>query len=164
VDNAIVWLAAIADRVSQIDPDNAATYAANAEAASTRLQALDEELRARLAPVGDAGLIVHHDAFGYLSHAYGVNILGSVALGDAAAPGAARLATIRSALNEAGAVCIFPEVNHSDAHARLIAEGTDLRIGAPLDPEGVSLEPGPELYETLMLNLVSSIADCAAAR
>jgi len=163
IDNAVIWLDAIAARLSEIDPANAATYAANAEAGRTRLEALDGEIRAILQPVGQTGLVVHHDAFGYLTHAYGVNVLGSISLGDAATPGAARLSSIRSGLAQAGAVCIFPEVNHSDAHVRLVAEGTDLRIGAALDPEGVAIEPGPELYETLMRNLARNIADCATA-
>jgi zinc transport system substrate-binding protein len=163
IDNAVTWLDAIAARLSQIDPANAATYAANAAAARTRLQALDADVRAILEPVARTGLVVHHDAFGYLSHAYGVNVLGSISLGDAATPGAARLSAIRAGLAQAGAVCIFPEVNHSDAHVRLVAEGTDLRIGAALDPEGVAIAPGPELYETLMRSLARSIADCATA-
>jgi zinc transport system substrate-binding protein len=163
IDNAMIWLDAIAARLSDIDPANAAAYAVNAAAGRTRLAALDAELRAILEPVGNAGLVVHHDAYGYLAETYGLNILGSISFGDAATPGAARLSAIRANLAGSGAVCIFPEVNHADAHLRLVAEGTDLRIGAALDPEGVAIDPGPDLYETLMRNLARSIADCVTA-
>lgn len=161
IDNARLWLDAIAEELSAIHPEGEARYRGNAEAGRARLDALEAELRATLAPVGNAGLAVQHDAYGYLAEGFGLNVLGSVAAGDATDPGAARLTALRATLSEAGAVCLFPEVNHSDAHIRLIAEGQDgLRVGAALDPEGVTLEPGPALYETLMRTLAQNIADC----
>lgn len=161
IDNARLWLDAIAEELSAIHPEGEARYRGNAEAGRARLDALEAELRATLAPVGNAGLAVQHDAYGYLAEGFGLNVLGSVAAGDATDPGAARLTALRATLSEAGAVCLFPEVNHSDAHIRLIAEGQDgLRVGAALDPEGVTLEPGPALYETLMRTLAQNIAEC----
>lgn len=163
IDNAVIWLDAIAARLSEIDPANAALYTANAASGRDSLAALDAELRAILQPVGDAGLVMHHDAYGYFATAYGLNILGSVSLGEAASPGAARLATLRDNLTDAGAVCIFPEVNHTEAYVGLLTEGASLRIGPALDPEGVSLTPGPDLYAALMRGLAQSIADCVTA-
>ncbi len=89
--NAQVWLAAIADELSRLDADNAATYAANAKAAIARIAALDAEVAQTLAPAQGKPLIVYHDAYGYFAAHYGLSIFGSVALGDATAPGAARL-------------------------------------------------------------------------
>lgn len=159
--NAAIWLEAIADSLAALDPDNADTYRDNAASGIERVAALEEEVAAILAPVGDAGLVMYHDAYGYLATAFGLNILGTIALGDAADPGAARLSAIRANLREAGAICVFPEVNHPDAYVALITAGEDsVRIGAPLDPEGVMLEPGPDLYPTLMLDMARAIADC----
>jgi zinc transport system substrate-binding protein len=151
---------AIATRLAALDPVNAATYQANAAAAQARIAAVKAEVQDILTPVGDAGIVVHHDAYGYFARAFGVNILGTVALGDAAEPGAARLAALRDRLAAAGAVCIFPEVNHSAAYAAMLAEATGVRIGAPLDPEGVALEPGADLYPALLTNTARAIADC----
>jgi zinc transport system substrate-binding protein len=161
--NARIWIAAIAARLSEMDPANAATYAANAAAARAAIDAAEAETRATLSAAGSAGIVVHHDAYGYFARVFGVNVLGSVALGDAAAPGAARLAEIRSALEGAGAVCIFPEVQHPEAYAALLTEGSTLRIGAPLDPEGVMLDPGPGLYPALLTGMAQAIADCVTA-
>lgn len=161
--NAATWVEAIAARLAQIDPANAAAYAANAAAARAAIEAAAAEARAALAPAGAAGIVVHHDAYGYFARAFGVNVLGSVALGDAASPGAARLAEIRAALTGAGAVCIFPEVQHPEAYAALLSEGSALRIGAPLDPEGVMLDPGPGLYPALLTGMARAIAECVTA-
>ena len=104
-----------------------------------------------------------HDAYGYAAKVFGLNVLGTIALGDAASPGAARLTALRAALVGAGAICLFPEVNHPPALVTLIAEGTDLRIGAALDPAGLLQTPGPALYGQTMRTLARAIADCATA-
>ena len=44
-----------------------------------------------------------------------------------------------------------------------LAEGTALRIGAPLDPAGTTLDPGPDLYAQTLRALARAIADCAEA-
>ena len=158
--NAKVWVDAIAAHLSEIDPDHADTYAANAEAARAEIAALAEEVAEILAPVGAAPLVMFHDAYGYLADQFGVNIAGTIALGDAAAPGAQRLSELRAQLAEAGATCVFPEVNHSSRYVDVVVEGTDVRVGAELDPAGVLLDPGADLYATLMRQMAQSIADC----
>jgi len=161
-DNAAHWLSVIAEHLAALDPDNAATYRENAEQAQARVAALADDLAEVLEPARDAGLVVYHDAYGYLAQRFDLNLLGAITLGDAAEPGAARLSAIRANLEQAGAECLFPEVNHTDAHVELVTEGTSIRLGAALDPSGTAIEPGPALYETLMRNLARSIADCAS--
>ncbi|MFU8898380.1 MAG: zinc ABC transporter substrate-binding protein [Roseinatronobacter sp.] len=160
--NVEIWLDLIADELAENDPDNAATYRANAEAARAQIAELSTEIAEILAPVGDAPLVMFHDAYGYLVHQFGVNVAGTIALGDAAAPGAQRLAELRAELQADGAVCIFPEVNHSSRYIDTVVEGTSVRVGAELDPAGVTLEPGAALYPALMRNMAQAIADCVA--
>lgn len=159
-DNARAWVAAIATDLASLDPENAATYAANAEAAIDGIAALEAELEQRLAPVAGVPVVVFHDAYGYLAHRFGLTVAGTIALGDAAAPGAARLAELRSQLTAGDIVCIFPEVNHSSRYVDMLVEGTDTRVGPLLDPAGVALEPGPALYGELMRALARDLADC----
>jgi zinc transport system substrate-binding protein len=158
--NARAWVAAIADGLSAADPTNAATYAANAAAAAAGITALEAELEQVLAPAAGVPVVVFHDAYGYLAHRYGLNVAGTIALGDAAAPGAARLADLRGQLAEGGIVCVFPEVNHSSRHVDMLVEGTEVRVGALLDPAGVAREPGPALYAETMRALARDIAAC----
>lgn len=160
-DNAQHWLGLIATELARQDPQNAAAYTANADAAARQIASLDAELAAVLAPVRDKPLVTFHDAFGYFADHYGLTVAGSIALGDASTPGAARLSDLRSALEAGGVVCLFPEAQHDPALAEQLAEGTTVRIGAPLDPVGSSLEPGPEAYAALLTGLATTIADCA---
>jgi len=159
-DNAQVWLGLIAARLGELDPENAATYTANAAAAATEVAALDAGIVARLAAVKGTPVMTFHDAYGYFGAHYGLNFAGSIALGDAASPGAARLADLRAVLEAGDVLCIFPEVQHDPKLVAQMAEGTGAKIGGALDPVGSSLEPGPGAYAALLTGLAETMATC----
>lgn len=161
-ENGRVWLALIAAELSALDPENAATYAANAAAAQQELTALDAELTARLAPIKATPFVVGHDAYGYFVGHYGLNVAGAVALGDATAPGAASLSALRDDLIKGGVVCLFPEAAHDPKQAALLVEGTSVRLGGVLDPEGALVEPGPGAYAATLKGLADVLTDCLA--
>ena len=54
------------------DPENQATYEANAEELVKELKALDEEYKTQLANLKNKTIVVQHAAFGYLAHEYGL--------------------------------------------------------------------------------------------
>ena len=159
-DNAQVWLGLIAARLGDLDPENAATYTANAAAAATEVAALDAGIVARLAAVKGTPVMTFHDAYGYFGAHYGLNFAGSIALGDAASPGAARLSELRAVLEAGDVLCIFPEVQHDPKLVAQMAEGTGAKIGGALDPVGSSLEPGPGAYAALLTGLAETMATC----
>lgn len=158
--NAKVWLTAIAAELGRIDPANAATYTANANTAAAEIAALDAELAATLAPLQGKPIVVYHDAYGYLAAHYGLDIFGSVALGDATAPGAARLAELRDGVAAGTPVCLFPEAQHDPGLIEQVAEGTGARIGGALDPNGSMQDPGPGAYAALLRSLAQTMVDC----
>jgi len=158
--NAELWLAAIAAELGRIDPENAATYSANAGSAATRIRALDAEIATTLAPIQGKPLIVYHDAYGYFAAHYGLEIFGSIALGDATAPGAARLAELRDGVAAGTPVCLFPEAQHDPTLVQQLAEGTGARIGGALDPNGSTQGPGPGAYAALLRSLAQTMVDC----
>lgn len=159
-ENARVWLGLIAEALSQADPAQAETYRANAKAAQAEVTVIEADVTAILAPVKDKPFAAAHDAYGYFATHFGMQNEGSLRMGDAAPSGAAHLAELQDLLKADGAVCVFPEANHTDASARQMAEATGARLGAALDPEGSMLTPGPALYGDLMRGLARSMADC----
>ncbi len=161
--NARAWLRVIAAELSAADPANAEAYAANAAAADAEIAALDTALAARLKPVAGKPFTVFHDAYGYFAGHYGLTVAGSIALGDAAAPGAARLAELRAELDEGDVVCAFPEAQHDPALVATVAEGTGVRIGGTLDPSGSTLPAGPGLYAALLTAMADTLIDCLDA-
>lgn len=158
--NAEVWLGLIAARLSGIDPANAATYSENAAQAKAKIAALDARIGAKLAPVAQKPFVVYHDAYGYFADHYGLADAGSVSPGDATDPGAAHLAELRAELASKNVVCAFTEAGHDPRPMERLIEGTAVRLGGQLDPEGTAMERGPELYETTLETLGDTIAEC----
>lgn len=157
--NAVLMVEAIADALSAADPDNAATYAANADAETERLEALTTELTATLAPVSAKPFVVFHDAYQYFENRFGLSVAGTVTVSPDAMPGAARIQELRGKVGELGATCVFAEPNFEPAIVRTIVEGTNAGAGT-LDPEGSTLTEGPDLYYQLLQGLAASLVDC----
>ncbi len=157
--NARHWLGLIAGELGRLDPPNAAAYAANAATAAEALAAEEARIAALLEPLHDEPFVVFHDAYGYFAGHFGLTVAGSISLGDAAAPGAARLRDLQAEIG-AQNLCVFPEANHDPRLAAQLAEAAGARLGPALDPEGMTLEPGPGLYAALLGGLAEGIADC----
>ncbi|MGB3146973.1 MAG: zinc ABC transporter substrate-binding protein [Paracoccaceae bacterium] len=160
-ENATLWVGLIAEQLAAIDPEHAAIYADNAARAVTEIAALDASLQQMLEGAG-APIVLGHDAYGYFASHYGLNIAATLSSGEAAEPGAAHLSSLSALLASGDIACIFPEPGPMADRSAQLASGTPTRIGAPLDPEGLSLPPGPDLYLQLMLGLGTAIADCLA--
>jgi zinc transport system substrate-binding protein len=158
--NAMAWTDLIAAELARLDPENAARYAANADASKARIAALDAELASTLAPIADKGFVTFHAAYGYFTAHYGLTHAAALALGDASAPGAARLKELQSQLVAGDYLCAFPEVQHDPALLRQVMAGTSVKLGAALDPVGSSLPFGPDAYDALMRGIATTLLDC----
>jgi len=159
-ENAKIWLVQIAEVLAKKDPENAATYQANAQAALVELTALMVKLKAQLEPVKGNPYLVLHDAFQYFDRRFELNFASSIALGDASNPSPARIAKAQEVLEESNAACVFTEPQQSDKLVKVVIEGTDVKTGE-LDAIGARLLPGPDLYTSLLQGLADSFAICA---
>jgi len=157
--NAEAMTRAIAATLAEVDPANAARYAANGEAVVAGLAALDRELRDKLAAVKQRPYVVFHDAYPYFEARYGTNALGAIAVSPERAPGAKRISEIRGKIRALGAICVFSEPQFTPALVQTLVEGTDARIGV-LDPLGAALVPGPGAYAALLRAIADSLAAC----
>jgi len=160
--NAVAMLRAMAAALAEVDPVNADRYRVNATDAAARIEALDAELKAALAPVRDVPYIVFHDAYSYFERHYGLNAIGSITVAPGRNPGASRLYEIRSKILELAAACVFAEPQFEPALVDTVTEGTEARAGV-LDPIGADIPPGPDAYPALMRGLADSLVDCLAA-
>ncbi len=160
--NAKVIADAAAAALARADPGRRALYAANARRLAARLDALDAEIEAMLAPVRAVPHVVFHDAYQYFERRYRLNAVAAVAVSPERPPGARRLREIRAAISETGARCLFAEPQFAPALVATVIEGSALR-SAVLDPLGADLSPGPQAYFTLMRRLARALRDCLAA-
>ena len=158
--NGIVWAQAIAEALAASDPANAERYRTNAQAAIARITALDVEIADLLRPHAGTPFVVYHDAYGYFVEAYGLTLAGTLAQGDAAAPGAAQVIALQQAATDQGARCAFPERQAGAAAMQALAQDGGLRLGGALDPEGGAFDAGPDLYRDTLRGLAETIAVC----
>ncbi len=157
--NAKLMLRRIEQALSKADPANSAAYKTNADKTAARLDALETEITATLAPVKGRPFITFHDAFQYFEKRFGVEALGSVTVNPDAAPGAARVAELRAKVKEFGIKCVFTEPNFEQKIIDAVIEGSDARIGT-LDPEASALAEGPELYFQSLRGIAAAMREC----
>jgi zinc transport system substrate-binding protein len=146
----------VADALSAADPDNAETFAANADALVERLDALDQQFAEALAPFAGATLITNHTAFGYLAHRYGLSQVGVTGLDHDIEPSPARMREIGDIARRYGVTTLFYETLVSPRVIRTLA--SDLGIDAAvLDTlEGLSqaeMDAGEDYVTIMQRNL-----------
>jgi zinc transport system substrate-binding protein len=157
--NARHMLDEIARVLADADPADAGKFKANAARSKAALDALEQSLARDLAPLKGRPYVVFHDAYQYFERRFGLAAVGSITVNPETQPSAKRLAEIRSKLLTLRAACVFSEPLFQPRLVAAVTEGTDARAGT-LDPEGISVEPGPAAYETLLRNLASGLRSC----
>lgn len=162
IGNARAWLSVFAETLADLDPENAATYRANAVAATARLDALAARIDARLAPFQGAAIITFHASLGYFADRFGLTIAGSVRPSDATTPSAASLAALQDVVAQGNVRCAFAEPAFDPALLSAIAAQTGLGIGI-LDPTGALIAPGPEHFGATLEAISEAIATCLEA-
>ena len=160
-ENARVWVQVIAETLASADPSNAQQYRDNAQAADAELTALQAEITENLSDMQGTRFITFHDAYQYFEKRFGLETSGSVSLGDAEAPGPARLAALQEKVAEDQVVCAFAEPQFDTRLVKTAIEGAGASI-YELDPLGVAIEPGTSQYPELLRALVKNYQSCAS--
>jgi len=156
--NARLWLGVIAEELAELDPDNAETYRANAEAAQAALTEQEAAIGDRIGAL-DGRFIVFHDAYQYFENRFGLEAAGAIRIGDAADPSPARVAEIRDLVAEQDISCVFTEPQFNRGMVDAVYEGTNVVV-AEIDPLGADLEPGAGLYAELLDGMAASFEEC----
>ena len=157
--NAQVIATRMAADLAAADPANAARYQANVQAFSARLQVLEQQLQARLAPVAGKPYFVFHEAFDYFEAAYGLKHTGVFSVANEVQPGAQHVAQMRERLQAAGPTCVFSEPPLAPRLAQTLSAGLPVKL-AELDALGGKLPVSASAYEQLLTQLADDLAGC----
>ncbi len=137
----------IASQLSAVDPQDKATFEANAAAYEAKLKALDAGIAQCFdgIPAADRKLVTDHDAFGYFANRYGIRVVGAVIPSQTtqAQPNAQDLTNLADLIRSEHVKAIFPESSLSPKLAEAIASQTGAQVGNDLygdtlGPEGSS--------------------------
>ena len=159
--NARAWLPVIAEMLARLDPENATTYRRNAAEGAAEIAALEAAIAEQLAPLGQSGFVVAHDALQYFETRFSLFAAGAMTGVDDLPPGAARLNALRNAILTKEIGCALTEPQTGTRLTEAVFAGRAPRLGR-VDLMGAGLEPGPALYPALLQGLAESVADCLA--
>ena len=158
-DNAIAMVRAIEKALSEAVPERAGEFQANAEKAIEQIGGLAKRIEADLAPLKGKDFVVFHDAYQYFEKRFGVPAAGAITVSPEVQPSAKRLAEIRRKIKDLKVVCVFAEPQFKSKLVDTVIEGTGAKAGT-LDPEGATVEPGPDAYEALLAKLADNLKAC----
>lgn len=157
--NAVLISQVLAARLSQLQPESAALFHANALRFAASVQLLDQQLAQQLVPVKAVGFAVYHEGYGHFVGRYGLHQVAYVTYTPERRPGAKHLQELREVLAEEGK-CLFMEPYYRAQGMDEMAKTLNLRIGL-LDPIG---EQQVSSYQQLLQQLSQSFLTCLADR
>lgn len=154
----------IRDGLSQVDPEGASVYAANAAAYIEQLKALDAWIveQVQQVPPERRLLVTNHESFGYFADRYGFKIVGAVlpSVSTGASPSAQQLARLVDHIRASGAPAIFLETGSDTRLAEQVAAETGARVVSDLYTHSLTEPDGPApSYLAMMRHNVTQIVN-----
>ncbi|NJO95287.1 MAG: metal ABC transporter substrate-binding protein [Pleurocapsa sp. CRU_1_2] len=143
--NALVYVENIRQAFVELDPENADTYNANAEAYSQKLKAIDEELQADLTqvPENQRYLVSCEGAFSYLARDYDMKEIYMWPINAEQQFTPKQVQKVIESVKANDVPTIFCESTVNDEGQKQVAKTTEARFGGNLYVDSLSTEEGP---------------------
>lgn len=161
VPNAIHYVENIRDALVEADAEHAAGYEERAGAYIEELETLDGEVRETLTsiPEGQRTIVAFHDAYQYLAHEYGLEVVASVAPANPNQETSAQaIAEIVAEVRELGVRAVYKEPEFSGQSLDLIARETGTEV---LTLYGTVTDDVPTYAEMMRANAESLVEGLA---
>ena len=138
--DALTYIDNIRDAFSQYDPENAAAYAANAQAYKAKIEATVEPLRERLAKIPEAHrvLVTSEGAFSYLARDFGLKELYIWPINADQQGTPQQVRHVIDRIRETNARAVFSESTVSPRPAQQVARETGTAYGGVLYVDSLS--------------------------
>jgi len=165
VANAKIYVEAIREALTAVDPEGAKTYKANADAYLAKLDALDAEIQQAIAaiPQDRRRVVSTHDAFGYFAARYGVEFIAPQGVSTEADVSARDIAKIIDAVRAHKVRAVFIENIADPRLAKRIASETGAQMGGVLYSDALSDAKGDgATYIEMMRHNVRQLAKALA--
>jgi manganese/iron transport system substrate-binding protein len=160
--NAIVYVENIRQALVDIDPENAATYNANAAAYTEKIKAIDEPLRKKLdeIPAEKRWLVTSEGAFSYLIRDYGMKELSLWPVNADEEGTPQQIRKVVDTVREHKIPVIFSESTISDKPQRQVARETGATFGGLLYVDSLTDDGGvaPTYLQLLTYNADTIVA------
>ena len=151
VENWKIAAKGVADGFSRKDPQNKAYYEENLKKYLAELDALDKEVKSRVAEVPESArvLVTAHDAFSYFAHDYGFEVQGVQGVSTESEAGTADISNLAEFIASRKIKAIFvessvPRKTIEALQAAVKAKGFDVVIGGELYSDSLGDSGSPE--------------------
>ena len=143
--NALVYVENIRSAFVDLDPDNAETYNANAEAYGQKIQAIDQQLQQSLAkvPENERFLVSCEGAFSYLTRDYGLQEVYIWPINAEQQFTPKQVKTVIETVKVNNVPTIFCESTVSDEGQKQVAKSSGATFGGNLYVDSLSVAEGP---------------------
>ena len=155
--NAKVILFEMSKHLIENDPKNEKIYRDNLSKGYKEIDKLTKDVSSELS--NSVASIVFHDAYQYFEKRFSVNILGAFTVNTDVMPGAEQLVEIREVIEHDKVACVFSEPQFNPDIIKAVAKDMNIKTGV-IDPLGATLNPGKDLYFSLIKNMSASFKGC----
>jgi len=144
-ENAFIYVENIRKGLTEIDPTNAETYAANAKAYTDKIRAQTQPIRDALAklPEDHRWLVTSEGAFSYLARDFGLKELYLWPVNADSQGTPQQVRSVIDAMREHNVKVIFSESTVSDKPAKQVASETGASYGGVIYVDSLSESDGP---------------------
>jgi ABC-type Zn uptake system ZnuABC Zn-binding protein ZnuA len=136
----------IKDTLSDVDPGNASTYAANYEAFAAKVDELDEAMfeATETIPVEQRKLLTYHDSWPYFAEHYGWEVIGAIQPSHFGEPSASEVAALARQIEEEGVPVIFGSDVFPSPVLEQLGRQTGVRYVDQLEDDDLPTAPGDD--------------------
>jgi ABC-type Zn uptake system ZnuABC Zn-binding protein ZnuA len=137
--NLMIATKVVRDELTRISPADKAIFAANASAYVSRLEVLDDWVRAKVSelPRDKRKLVTNHDAFGYFARDYGFTVLPIAGVSKNDQPGSKNVAELIAKIRATGVKAVFSEDVANPKLVQQITRETGATFGGELLSDGL---------------------------
>ncbi len=157
--NARRMVTSIEETLSDLDPENSLTYIQNAQKTIARLYRMEEDIREKLRPLRQKPMIVYHDAFQYFEKSFSLKSVGAIVLKSDQMPSVKHIKTLKNIARKKKVTCVLGTPGAHPRIATVVMSGTNAGFDV-VDPLGLYLDIGPDLYFEIMDEMARSIINC----
>jgi zinc/manganese transport system substrate-binding protein len=152
----------LADVFSNLDPANAADYAANAKAFDERMETSLAGWMKQLAPYQGASIVTYHKNFIYFTDRFGLKIFGHVEPKPGIPPSPRHLSDLGEAMKQAGVkVVVYQPYYSADASNELANKAGGVAVEVSNEVDGL---PVAKDVFSKFDSMVSSLADALSKK
>jgi ABC-type Zn uptake system ZnuABC Zn-binding protein ZnuA len=152
----------LAEVFSQLDPANAADYAANAEAFQEKMETSLEKWEKEMAPYKGASIVPYHPNFIYFANRFGLKLFGTVEPKPGIPPSPHYVTQLAAAMTKAGVkVVVYQPYYNADACNEVAKRAGGTAVEITTEVGGL---PGTDDVFSKFDTLVSSIAGALAGK